>query len=64
MRRTPCIKECESRQTGCHATCEKYLEWKAEREQLLKQMHKENRMWVNDAKEKQRQRYYYRMKKR
>ena len=62
MRKAPCIKECESRQPGCHATCQKYLEWKAERELLLEQIHKENAAWIQDTKETKRQRYYYRMK--
>lgn len=60
MRKTPCVKDCPDRQPGCHAKCEKYLAWKAEREELLQKIHKDSTLL--DGKRKQRDRYYYRMK--
>ena len=32
--RVPCLK-CPERIAGCHGTCEKYLKYKAEREQAM-----------------------------
>lgn len=34
-------KDCEKRYIGCHATCEDYLSFKKEREEILAKMHEE-----------------------
>ena len=34
MNVTPC-KNCQDRTLGCHDKCEKYIEWKAERQKIL-----------------------------
>ena len=60
MRKTPCVKDCPDRTPGCHAKCEKYLAWKAEREELLERMYKDS-VYL-DGKKKQRDRFFYRMK--
>ena len=36
----PCF-ECKDRVVNCHSTCEKYLKWKQEYEQLKKNYHKQ-----------------------
>lgn len=35
----PC-KGCEDRVIGCHSVCEKYITWKAERDELKKELTK------------------------
>ena len=35
MKNVPC-RYCETRVLGCHDRCEKYLEYKREREQIIK----------------------------
>lgn len=29
-----CCKECTNRHTGCHSTCDKYIEWSKENERI------------------------------
>ena len=36
----PC-KDCENREIGCHGNCEKYKAWKAELQEMKKQIGKE-----------------------
>ena len=37
----PCGKDCQDRHIGCHGTCEKYLAFRAERDEELKRRQKE-----------------------
>lgn len=36
---SPC-KGCEDRVVGCHSVCERYITWKAERDELKKELTK------------------------
>ena len=36
---TPC-KGCEDRAVGCHSVCDKYITWKAERDEIKREMTK------------------------
>lgn len=36
---TPC-KGCEDRVVGCHSVCDKYITWKAKRDEIKKEMTK------------------------
>lgn len=39
MRQSPCYK-CQDRYVGCHAKCERYIEWSAAREAERERIHK------------------------
>lgn len=45
----PCFN-CNERHTNCHSECEKYIEWKRERDiekgQLKKSREQENESWI------------------
>lgn len=42
MKTAPC-KGCEKRQVGCHATCEDYLEFHAERVKICAEQQKQKK---------------------
>ena len=42
----PC-KDCEDRQIGCRATCEKYLEYKAKAEEIAKRQRADAHHWMD-----------------
>lgn len=41
MKKAPC-KDCPDRHQGCHSECEKYLEFRKERDELNELRHQEN----------------------
>lgn len=41
MKNVPC-RYCETRVLGCHGRCEKYMEFKREREQIMNARHDES----------------------
>lgn len=43
MKKPPC-KNCNERNVGCHARCEKYLAWQVGHEALKKKIHMEKMM--------------------
>ena len=43
MSNAPC-KDCPDRVVGCHSTCEKYIEYRKERDKFLEERMKETRL--------------------
>ena len=40
MKKNPCTQDCPKRNATCHATCEEYIEFSAERNELHEIRHK------------------------
>lgn len=67
MNKAPC-KDCPNRQVGCHSTCEKYLTFRKERNELNESIYKqrekeyaEYQRYVQSLKrkDKQNKKYWY-----
>ena len=67
MNKAPC-KDCPDRKVGCHSTCEKYLEFRKERDELNETIQKQRdkeyaefTRYMQALKEKQKQhkKYWY-----
>lgn len=67
MNKAPC-KDCPDRQVGCHSTCEKYLTFRKERNELNESIYKqrekeyaEYQRYVQSLKrkDKQNKKYWY-----
>lgn len=67
MNKAPC-KDCPDRQVGCHSTCEKYLAFRKERNELNEKTYKQKEVEYADytrymrasrEKQKQRTKYWY-----
>ena len=41
---TPPCNKCPERRTGCHGECERYREYKSERDRLLTEQHKKSQV--------------------
>lgn len=59
MSNAPC-KDCPDRVVGCHSACEKYIEYRKERDKFLEQRMKETRLrddlWVTSRHNKRQKR--------
>ena len=44
----PC-KDCEKRTPGCHSTCEEYIQFRKERDEMLNKKREESRILWNEA---------------
>lgn len=67
MNKAPC-KDCPDRRVGCHSTCEKYLAFRKERDELNEKTYKQKEVEYADytrymralrEKQKQRTKYWY-----
>lgn len=44
----PC-KDCEKHTPGCHSTCEEYIQFRKERDEMLNKKREESRILWNEA---------------
>lgn len=42
-------KDCEKRTLGCHSTCEEYIQFRKERDEMLNKKREESRILWNEA---------------